>query len=48
MFAFQGPFSDWVASGSDDGRFFIWDQKTSKVVFIGEDYVIACVRSLVL
>lgn len=32
---YLGPHSDWVASGSDDGRFFIWDAFKGRLRYIG-------------
>ena len=31
---YYGPNDEFVVSGSDDGHFFIWDRKTSKIVNI--------------
>lgn len=30
--SFFGPQAEYVASGSDDGRIFVWDKKTAKLV----------------
>ncbi|KAK5109082.1 hypothetical protein LTR62_007538 [Meristemomyces frigidus] len=31
-----GPEDQYVVSGSDDGNFFLWDRKTTELVYIGE------------
>jgi len=44
---FIGPNSEYVVSGSDDGRIFIWDKATSQVVNImkGDTHVVNCVAA---
>ncbi|CEM05226.1 unnamed protein product [Vitrella brassicaformis CCMP3155] len=34
---FVGPYCEYAASGSDDGRIFIWDAFTGSLVWIGHD-----------
>eukprot|EP01023_Acetabularia_acetabulum_P007252 TRINITY_DN13094_c0_g1_i2.p1 TRINITY_DN13094_c0_g1~~TRINITY_DN13094_c0_g1_i2.p1 ORF type:complete len:268 (-),score=47.54 TRINITY_DN13094_c0_g1_i2:476-1279(-) len=42
---FAGPDDCWVVSGSDDGRFFVWDRKTGDLLdhFRGESYIVNCI-----
>jgi len=41
---FFGPYSEYVVSGSDCGRIFIWDKKTAKLVnmMMGDRDVVNC------
>jgi len=43
---FFGPNSDYVISGSDDGRIFIWEKNTRKLVQLlkGDRHVVNCVQ----
>eukprot|EP00850_Spirogloea_muscicola_P006418 SM000030S11427 [mRNA] locus=s30:636830:642712:+ [translate_table: standard] len=45
--SFLGDRGDFVASGSDDGRWFIWEKKTGRLVkmFLADDNVVNCVQS---
>ncbi|KAL2649169.1 hypothetical protein R1flu_017297 [Riccia fluitans] len=44
--SFLGEKGDFVASGSDDGRWFIWMKKTGRLVkmLIGDEAVVNCVQ----
>eukprot|EP01018_Ginkgo_biloba_P005706 Gb_12284 [translate_table: standard] len=44
--SFLGGKGDFVASGSDDGRWFIWQKKTGRLVKIltGDENVVNCVQ----
>lgn len=44
--SFFGPDNDYVCSGSDDGRIFIWDKTSCKLMNIkkGDSYVITTTR----
>lgn len=44
--AFLGEKGDYVASGSDDGRWFIWHKKTGKLLKLlkGDQSVVNCVQ----
>lgn len=44
--SFLGQRGDFVASGSDDGRWFIWEKKTGRLikVLVGDEAVVNCVQ----
>ncbi|KAL6067413.1 DDB1- and CUL4-associated factor 6 [Balamuthia mandrillaris] len=44
--SFLGPNSEFIASGSDDGRIFVWEKRTAKIVKVleGDNHVVNCVR----
>ncbi|KAL3690571.1 hypothetical protein R1sor_016880 [Riccia sorocarpa] len=44
--SFLGEKGDFVASGSDDGRWFIWMKKTGRLVkmLVGDENVVNCVQ----
>ncbi|XP_057533698.1 protein ALTERED SEED GERMINATION 2 isoform X2 [Amaranthus tricolor] len=44
---FLGQNGDYIASGSDDGRWFIWEKKTGRLVkmLCGDEAVVNCVQS---
>ncbi|XP_062099109.1 protein ALTERED SEED GERMINATION 2 isoform X2 [Humulus lupulus] len=44
---FLGQRGEYVASGSDDGRWFIWEKKTGRLIKMlhGDDAVVNCVQS---
>ncbi|KAL8162383.1 hypothetical protein V2J09_013872 [Rumex salicifolius] len=44
--SFLGQKGEYVASGSDDGRWFIWEKKTSRLIkmFIGDEAVVNCIQ----
>ncbi|RUO95625.1 hypothetical protein BC936DRAFT_143592 [Jimgerdemannia flammicorona] len=43
---FYGPRSEFILSGSDDRRVFVWDRKTAKIVCLleGDSRVVNCVQ----
>ncbi|KAF9366352.1 WD and tetratricopeptide repeat protein [Mortierella sp. NVP85] len=43
---FFGPNSEYIMSGSDDGRIFFWDKKTSKILNVikGDGMVVNCLQ----
>ncbi|CAN1340812.1 Protein ALTERED SEED GERMINATION 2 [Linum perenne] len=45
--SFLGQRGDYVASGSDDGRWFIWEKKTGRLIKMlqGDEAVVNCVQS---
>ncbi|KAH9546562.1 hypothetical protein CY35_12G103000 [Sphagnum magellanicum] len=45
--SFLGEKGEFVASGSDDGRWFIWQKKTGRLIKIlaGDENVVNCVQS---
>ncbi|KAJ8771533.1 hypothetical protein K2173_026710 [Erythroxylum novogranatense] len=45
--SFLGQRGDYVASGSDDGRWFIWEKQTGRLIkmLIGDEAVVNCVQS---
>ncbi|TYJ35424.1 hypothetical protein E1A91_A05G235800v1 [Gossypium mustelinum] len=45
--SFLGQRGEFVASGSDDGRWFIWEKQTGKLIkmLLGDDAVVNCVQS---
>lgn len=44
--SFLGQRGDYVASGSDDGRWFIWEKRTGRLikVLLGDEAVVNCVQ----
>ncbi|XP_044512301.1 protein ALTERED SEED GERMINATION 2 isoform X2 [Mangifera indica] len=44
--SFLGQQGDYVASGSDDGRWFIWEKQTGRLIkmLVGDDAVVNCVQ----
>ncbi|XP_039070107.1 WD and tetratricopeptide repeats protein 1-like isoform X1 [Hibiscus syriacus] len=44
--SFLGQRGEFVASGSDDGRWFIWEKKTGRLIkmLLGDDAVVNCVQ----
>ncbi|KAJ4828567.1 hypothetical protein Tsubulata_029452 [Turnera subulata] len=44
--SFLGQKGEYVASGSDDGRWFIWEKQTGRLVkmLLGDDAVVNCVQ----
>ncbi|XP_059459761.1 protein ALTERED SEED GERMINATION 2 [Corylus avellana] len=44
--SFLGQKGEYVASGSDDGRWFIWEKKTGRLIkmLLGDDAVVNCVQ----
>ncbi|KAJ0026363.1 hypothetical protein Pint_08433 [Pistacia integerrima] len=44
--SFLGQRGDYVASGSDDGRWFIWEKRTGRLIkmLVGDDAVVNCVQ----
>lgn len=44
--SFLGLNGDYIASGSDDGRWFIWEKKTGRLVkmLLGDEAVVNCVQ----
>jgi WD and tetratricopeptide repeat-containing protein 1 len=44
--SFLGAKGDFVASGSDDGRWFIWQKRTGRLmkVLTGDEIVVNCVQ----
>ncbi|GFP92144.1 wd and tetratricopeptide repeats protein 1 [Phtheirospermum japonicum] len=45
--SFIGQRGEYVASGSDDGRWFIWEKKTGRLIKMlhGDDAVVNCIQS---
>ncbi|KAG4147458.1 hypothetical protein ERO13_D05G224100v2 [Gossypium hirsutum] len=45
--SFLGQRGEFVASGSDDGRWFIWEKQTGKLIkmLLGDGVVVNCVQS---
>ncbi|KAF9198178.1 hypothetical protein BGZ49_001094, partial [Haplosporangium sp. Z 27] len=43
---FYGPNSEYIMSGSDDGRIFIWGKKTGKILNVikGDEVVVNCLQ----
>ena len=44
---FLGPDGQFIMAGSDDGKFFIWDRKTTNLVkvLVGDDNIVNCLQS---
>ncbi|GMY06996.1 protein ALTERED SEED GERMINATION 2 isoform X1 [Fagus crenata] len=44
--SFLGQKGEYVASGSDDGRWFIWEKQTGRLIkmLLGDDAVVNCVQ----
>ncbi|KAL5777330.1 hypothetical protein ACOSP7_010256 [Xanthoceras sorbifolium] len=44
--SFLGQSGDYIASGSDDGRWFIWEKKTGRLIkmLLGDEAVVNCVQ----
>ncbi|VFQ79016.1 unnamed protein product [Cuscuta campestris] len=44
--SFLGQRGDYIASGSDDGRWFIWEKKTGRIVkiLVGDQSVVNCIQ----
>ncbi|XP_057469539.1 protein ALTERED SEED GERMINATION 2-like isoform X2 [Actinidia eriantha] len=44
--SFLGERGEYVASGSDDGRWFIWEKKTGRLIkiLVGDEAVVNCVQ----
>ncbi|KAI8550286.1 hypothetical protein RHMOL_Rhmol06G0093200 [Rhododendron molle] len=44
--SFLGQRGEYVASGSDDGKWFIWEKKTGRLIkiLVGDDAVVNCVQ----
>ncbi|KAK1554014.1 hypothetical protein Q3G72_006646 [Acer saccharum] len=44
--SFLGQRGDYIASGSDDGRWFIWEKKTGRLIkmLLGDEAVVNCVQ----
>ncbi|KAK8692391.1 hypothetical protein V6N13_075852 [Hibiscus sabdariffa] len=44
--SFLGQRGEFVASGSDDGRWFIWEKQTGRLIkmLVGDDSVVNCVQ----
>ncbi|XP_022768413.1 WD and tetratricopeptide repeats protein 1-like isoform X2 [Durio zibethinus] len=44
--SFVGQRGEYVASGSDDGRWFIWEKQTGRLIkmLLGDDAVVNCVQ----
>ncbi|PKA52956.1 Coatomer subunit alpha-2 [Apostasia shenzhenica] len=44
--SFLGQLGEFVASGSDDGRWFIWEKRTGRLVkvLLGDEAVVNCVQ----
>lgn len=44
--SFLGCRGEYVASGSDDGRWFIWDKRTGRLIkmLMGDEHVVNCVQ----
>lgn len=44
--SFLGQKGEFVASGSDDGRWFIWEKRTGRLIkmLLGDDAVVNCVQ----
>jgi WD and tetratricopeptide repeat-containing protein 1 len=45
--SFLGQRGEFVASGSDDGRWFVWDARTGRLVkvLVGDENVVNCVQA---
>uniref|UniRef100_A0A7N0UM05 WD and tetratricopeptide repeats protein 1 n=1 Tax=Kalanchoe fedtschenkoi TaxID=63787 RepID=A0A7N0UM05_KALFE len=45
--SFLGQKGDYIAGGSDDGRWFIWEKKTGRLIkmLLGDDAVVNCIQS---
>ncbi|GAB4844926.1 Protein ALTERED SEED GERMINATION 2 [Ancistrocladus abbreviatus] len=45
--SFLGQRGEYIGSGSDDGRWFIWEKKTGRLIkmLLGDDAVVNCVQS---
>ncbi|KAK6940224.1 WD40 repeat, partial [Dillenia turbinata] len=45
--SFLGQRGDYIASGSDDGRWFIWEKKTGRLIkmLLGDEVVVNCIQS---
>ncbi|XP_021862674.2 protein ALTERED SEED GERMINATION 2 isoform X1 [Spinacia oleracea] len=44
--SFLGQNGDYIASGSDDGRWFIWEKKTGRFIkmLLGDEAVVNCIQ----
>ncbi|XWS21435.1 hypothetical protein CRYUN_Cryun30bG0054400 [Craigia yunnanensis] len=44
--SFLGQRGEYVASGSDDGRWFVWEKRTGRLIkmLLGDDAVVNCVQ----
>merc|ERR1711990_645678 len=44
---FLGSDGQFIMAGSDDGKFFIWDRKTTNIVkvLVGDDNIVNCLQS---
>ena len=44
---FLGPDGQFIMAGSDDGKFFIWDRKSTNLVkvLVGDDNIVNCLQS---
>uniref|UniRef100_A0A6N2LM02 Anaphase-promoting complex subunit 4 WD40 domain-containing protein n=1 Tax=Salix viminalis TaxID=40686 RepID=A0A6N2LM02_SALVM len=44
--SFLGQRGDYVASGSDDGKWFIWEKQTGRLIkmLIGDEAVVNCIQ----
>lgn len=44
--SFLGQRGDYIASGSDDGRWFIWEKQTGRLIkmLLGDEAVVNCVQ----
>ncbi|XP_052191448.1 protein ALTERED SEED GERMINATION 2 [Diospyros lotus] len=44
--SFLGQLGEYIASGSDDGRWFIWEKKTGRLIktLVGDEAVVNCVQ----
>merc|ERR1719295_1195561 len=44
---FLGADGQFIMAGSDDGKFFIWDRKTTNIVkvLVGDDNIVNCLQS---
>uniref|UniRef100_A0A7C9A7E4 WD and tetratricopeptide repeats protein 1 n=1 Tax=Opuntia streptacantha TaxID=393608 RepID=A0A7C9A7E4_OPUST len=44
--SFLGQNGDYIASGSDDGRWFIWEKKTGRLIkmLLGDEAVVNCIQ----
>ncbi|KAG8097136.1 hypothetical protein GUJ93_ZPchr0013g35771 [Zizania palustris] len=45
--SFLGEQGEFIASGSDDGRWFIWDKRTGRLIkmLVGDGAVVNCIQS---
>ena len=43
---FFGSNAQFVVAGSDDGKFFIWDRRTTNIVkvLVGDDSIVNCLQ----